>query len=91
MTKTKMNLANSRSIFEAARNLIPGGVNSPVRAYKAVGGTPPHVRSANGAIVVDEDGNELDEPMNEGQLYKRYMKEEKRLTELFYPAKLQKS
>lgn len=59
MTKTKMNLANSRSIFEAARNLIPGGVNSPVRAYKAVGGTPPHVRSANGAIVVDEDGNEL--------------------------------
>ena len=39
----------------------------------------------------DENGNELDEPMNEGQLYKRYMKEEKRLTELFYPAKLQKS
>lgn len=39
----------------------------------------------------DEDGYELDEPMNEGELYERYDEEEKRLTEMFYPAKLQKS
>lgn len=38
--------------------MIPGGVNSPVRAYRAVGGTPPFIASARGARVVDLDGNE---------------------------------
>jgi len=40
---------------------------------------------------LDEDGYETDETMDEGELYEEYMKEEKRLKELFYPAKLQKS
>jgi len=53
-----MQQTQSQALFEAARRLIPGGVNSPVRAYKAVGGTPPHVRSGHGALVVDVDGNE---------------------------------
>ena len=52
------NLERSQSIFSAAQSLIPGGVNSPVRAYKAVGGTPPHIASARGAQVTDLDGNE---------------------------------
>ena len=51
-------LERSRALFDAARSLIPGGVNSPARAYRAVGGTPPHIRSGRGAIVTDVDGNE---------------------------------
>jgi len=53
-----MNLERSRSILAAAKQLIPGGVNSPVRAYRAVGGTPPHLVSGRGAFVTDVDGNE---------------------------------
>jgi len=53
-----MNLERSRKILESARQLIPGGVNSPVRAYRAVGGTPPHIVSGQGAMVTDVDGNE---------------------------------
>jgi len=54
-----MKLDRSQAVFEAASQLIPGGVNSPVRAYRAVGGTPPHIRSGAGALVTDLDGNEL--------------------------------
>jgi glutamate-1-semialdehyde 2,1-aminomutase len=43
-------------LFERARKLIPGGVNSPVRAFKAVGGTPRFVQRANGAYFWDADG-----------------------------------
>jgi len=46
----------SESLFERARRVIPGGVNSPVRAFRAVGGTPPFVASAAGAEIVDVDG-----------------------------------
>ena len=46
----------SRELFERARRVIPGGVNSPVRAFGAVGGTPVFVRSAAGATVESEDG-----------------------------------
>jgi glutamate-1-semialdehyde 2,1-aminomutase len=53
-----MRLDRSRAIFEAAGSLIPGGVNSPVRAYRSVGGTPVHVESGRGALVTDVDGNE---------------------------------
>jgi glutamate-1-semialdehyde 2,1-aminomutase len=48
----------SRALFERSRELIPGGVNSPVRAFGAVGGTPPFMREGRGAYVVDEDGRE---------------------------------
>jgi glutamate-1-semialdehyde 2,1-aminomutase len=48
----------SEEIFAAAKELIPGGVNSPVRAYGSVGGVPPHLVRGQGALVWDEDGNE---------------------------------
>jgi glutamate-1-semialdehyde 2,1-aminomutase len=48
----------SRALFERSRALIPGGVNSPVRAFGAVGGTPPFLREGRGAYVIDEDGRE---------------------------------
>ncbi len=49
----------SEALFSKAQALLPGGVNSPVRAYKAVGGTPRFIARADGARVWDEDGNEL--------------------------------
>jgi len=48
----------SRALFERSRALIPGGVNSPVRAFGAVGGTPPFMREGRGAYVIDEDGRQ---------------------------------
>ena len=48
----------SRQIFEASRALMPGGVNSPVRAYQAVGGEPPVIDFGRGARITDVDGNE---------------------------------
>jgi glutamate-1-semialdehyde 2,1-aminomutase len=47
----------SRALFARARTLLPGGVNSPVRAFRAVGGTPLFIARAEGARVWDEDGN----------------------------------
>jgi glutamate-1-semialdehyde 2,1-aminomutase len=47
----------SSSYFEKAKTLIPGGVNSPVRAFKSVGGTPVFMESAKGAYLHDVDGN----------------------------------
>jgi len=49
----------SSALFEEAQQFIPGGVNSPVRAFKAVGGTPVFVKEAKGAYLYDEDGNRL--------------------------------
>lgn len=49
-------MSRSEILFEKARHLIPGGVNSPVRAFKGVGGTPLFFKSAEGAHLVDEDG-----------------------------------
>ncbi len=48
----------SRSLFEKARLVIPGGVNSPVRAFKAVGGDPLFFARGQGALLTDVDGNE---------------------------------
>jgi glutamate-1-semialdehyde 2,1-aminomutase len=48
----------SREIFERARKLMPGGVSSPVRAFKAVGGNPPIIAYGRGAYIVDVDGNQ---------------------------------
>ena len=48
----------SRALFDRSQRLIPGGVNSPVRAFGAVGGTPIFFREASGARLVDEDGRE---------------------------------
>lgn len=47
----------SRALFERATQRIPGGVNSPVRAFKAVGGDPLFIQEADGAFFIDADGN----------------------------------
>lgn len=59
-----MNISTSQSLFEKAQKYIPGGVNSPVRAFRAVGGSPVFIKSAKGACVYDEDGNEYIELIN---------------------------
>lgn len=48
----------SEKLFERAKKIIPGGVNSPVRAYKSVGGTPPFIVKGSGSRITDADGNE---------------------------------
>ena len=48
----------SRSLFKEAKRHIPGGVNSPVRAFKAVSGSPPFIARAEGSRIYDVDGNE---------------------------------
>ena len=47
----------SSQLFEEAKIVIPGGVNSPVRAFKSVGGTPIFIKKAKGAYLFDEDDN----------------------------------
>ena len=54
-----MNQEISRKLFERAQKSIPGGVNSPVRAYRSVGGTPPFIARGQGARIWDADGNEF--------------------------------
>src|SRR5258707_11832360 len=57
MTKTQeTNSDGSSELFERAVKLIPGGVNSPVRAFRGVGGTPRFIESAKGATISDVDG-----------------------------------
>src|ERR671913_393482 len=46
----------SDELFSLAQNVIPGGVNSPVRAFRGVGGTPRFIKSARGATITDVDG-----------------------------------
>lgn len=52
-----MNIQASKTLFERAQQSIPGGVNSPVRAFKSVGGTPLFIKNAQGAFLFDADGN----------------------------------
>ncbi len=59
-----MNIPTSQSLFEKANQFIPGGVNSPVRAFKAVGGTPLFIKSAKGPYIYDEDDNRYLELIN---------------------------
>ena len=54
-----MRYQRSSALFNSAKKVIPGGVNSPVRAFQAVGGTPIFVEKAKGAYLYDEDGNKL--------------------------------
>ncbi|WP_298136809.1 glutamate-1-semialdehyde 2,1-aminomutase [Flavobacterium sp.] len=54
----------SSQLFADAEKVIPGGVNSPVRAFKGVGGNPIFVKSAKGAYLFDEDGNKLIDYIN---------------------------
>ena len=49
----------SEELFERSRRVIPGGVNSPVRAFASVGGTPPYISAARGPYLTDADGREF--------------------------------
>jgi glutamate-1-semialdehyde 2,1-aminomutase len=52
-----MNLTKSQALLKKAKSIIPGGVNSPVRAYSAVGGSPPFIEKGYGPYLEDVDGN----------------------------------
>src|SRR3546814_10984381 len=52
-----MNTDRSQALFARAQSLLPGGVNSPVRAFKSVGGEPFFVQRAEGPYLFDVDGN----------------------------------
>jgi glutamate-1-semialdehyde 2,1-aminomutase len=54
-----MNDSNARALRERAERVLPGGVDSPVRAYRAVPGVPPHIVRGTGAHVADADGNDF--------------------------------
>ncbi|MBI4267836.1 MAG: glutamate-1-semialdehyde 2,1-aminomutase [Chloroflexi bacterium] len=54
-----MNQQRSEELFREAQRYLPGGVDSPVRAFKAVGGTPPFVTKGQGSKIYDADGNEF--------------------------------
>ncbi|MEJ5305913.1 MAG: glutamate-1-semialdehyde 2,1-aminomutase [Ignavibacteria bacterium] len=53
-----MNIERSKLLFERAKKILPGGVNSPVRAFKSVGGTPVFIERGEGSKIYDVDGNE---------------------------------
>ncbi|MEL6847891.1 MAG: glutamate-1-semialdehyde 2,1-aminomutase [Bacteroidota bacterium] len=57
MSIATRSIAKSEALFEAAVKVMPGGVNSPVRAFKSVGGTPIFMEKAEGAILTDADGH----------------------------------
>ena len=57
-------MSKSEELFARASRSIPGGVNSPVRAFKSVGGTPVFIKSAKGAYLYDEDGNKYIDYIN---------------------------
>ena len=52
-----MKRTNSELLFEEAKKFFPGGVSSPVRAFKSVGGTPLFIKKGDGPYVFDEDDN----------------------------------
>jgi len=54
-----LNNSKSSGLFQRACKVLPGGVNSPVRAFKAVGGTPPFIERGKGSRIWDVDGNEF--------------------------------
>ncbi|MBN1534965.1 MAG: glutamate-1-semialdehyde 2,1-aminomutase [Spirochaetes bacterium] len=54
-----MEIGRSRELYRRAQELLPGGVNSPVRAFKSVGGEPLFIQKGKGARIWDEDGNEF--------------------------------
>lgn len=59
-----MQINKSKDLFAKAQHFIPGGVNSPVRAFRAVGGEPIFIKKADGALIYDEDDNSYIELIN---------------------------
>jgi glutamate-1-semialdehyde 2,1-aminomutase len=62
--KLKMNISKSEQLFQRAQQSIPGGVNSPVRAFKSVGGNPIFIKRAKGAYLYDADANQYIDYIN---------------------------
>jgi glutamate-1-semialdehyde 2,1-aminomutase len=58
-TTTEIKRTNSKELFDKAKNYFPGGVNSPVRAFKSVEGTPLFIKKGDGCRIWDEDDNEF--------------------------------
>src|SRR5690242_14974586 len=56
-TTTQLHIPTSQALFAQAREILPGGVNSPVRAFRAVGGQPIFIERGEGAYLIDVDGN----------------------------------
>src|ERR1700730_7603500 len=64
-----MRISRSRRLFARASDILPGGVNSPVRAFKSVGASPLFIRRASGSVLEDVDGNRfIDYVMSWGPL-----------------------
>ena len=59
MATKQLNRSNSEALYEKAKNYFPGGVNSPVRAFKSVEGSPLFIKKGDGAFIWDEDDNEF--------------------------------
>lgn len=59
MATKALNRSTSEALYETAKNYFPGGVNSPVRAFKSVEGSPLFIKKGNGALIWDEDDNEF--------------------------------
>src|SRR5438552_3268628 len=57
MSESSRTVVNSLAAYAKARTVMPGGVSSPVRAFKAVGGTPIFIKEAQGCRITDLDGN----------------------------------
>ncbi len=83
-----MKSTRSKALFKAAQSVIPGGVNSPVRAFRSVGGNPHFIQKAKGAILKDVDGNTFIDyvlswgPMILGHAHPRVEKAIKKATRL---------
>ncbi len=74
---TNLNISKSEALFERAKKVAPGGVHSPVRGFRGVGGTPRFIQEAKGAFLKDVDGNEyLDFCMSWGPLLFGHQDEE---------------
>ena len=74
---TPMNISKSEALFERAKKVAPGGVHSPVRGFRGVGGTPRFIQDAKGAFLTDVDGNRyLDFCMSWGPLLFGHQDEE---------------
>jgi glutamate-1-semialdehyde 2,1-aminomutase len=69
-----MNISRSEQLFTRAQASIPGGVNSPVRAFKSVGGNPVFLQKAQGAYLYDVDDNRYIDYINSGMLLNRWWK-----------------
>ena len=60
-TTTSLNRSTSDALYETSKTYFPGGVNSPVRAFKSVDGSPIFIKKGDGCNIWDEDGNKYED------------------------------